>query len=216
MSSGLEPMDLPEGEQSKVLAKLVTVLTAKDSPYRAQYVAVWQSEGGESDSREPDFQGNFMNASLTHLGCIEALRLDSNERPVEVCFVPLDHLRGVAFVGSAMFRYAKLFYDDEREDEIVLVPLLYGISWRTSNDFDRDGSFTRFICHLPSGSNGLSFSIGVGHQDFLVEGDDQILFGLGSVGELMIALSTDDPRFEEKCRARGLDPEEARQLMGKQ
>ena len=39
--------------------------------------------------------------------------------------------------------------------------------------------------------------------------------GLGNIGEIMITLSVDDPRFEQKCRARGLDPAAVRADLAK-
>ena len=48
-----------------------------------------------------------------------------------------------------------------------------------------------------------------------MEGDGQSLFGLGSIGEIMIALYMNDPTFDQKCKARGLDPEAVRHFMKK-
>jgi hypothetical protein len=36
---------------------------------------------------------------------------------------------------------------------------------------------------------------------------------LGSIGEILIVLFMDDPKFDQKCRARGLDPEEVQGSM---
>ena len=208
MSEEIEPTEAPEGASQELIKELLAVLTSNDSPYRPRHVAVWQGKAGESDMRKPDLQGVLRNASLTHLGCVEVLRLDSHLQPVEICFVPFDSLRGIRFAGQALFRYAKLLYDDGRSEELVLVPLLYGVSWSTPNAFDQDGTLTRFLCTVHVEGHESQYSIGVGHQDFLIDGGGQTLFGLGSVGELMVALVTDDPRFAEKCRVRGLDPKE--------
>lgn len=59
----------------------------------------------------------------------------------------------------------------------------------------------------------MALVIGVGHQDFVMEGDRQTLFGLGSIGEIMITLSVDDLKFDQKCKARGFDPDEVRRSM---
>jgi len=213
MSDEITPMEAPEGPNQQLINKLLRLLLSEDSPYRRRHVAVRQRKAGEPEQRDPDLNGLFSNASLTHLGCLEVFRLGPDQAPVEVCFVPFDDLREVAFAGSTLFRYAKLFYDDGREDEVVLVPLLYGISWQTGNEFDRDGSLTRFVCHLLSEDGRRDLSIGVGHQDFVVEGEQHTLFGLGSVEELMVSLSVSDRRFEMKCRVRGLDPTEVRQSV---
>ena len=213
MSEEMEPTDAPEGPSRELVEKLLGLLTSESSPYRPRHVAVWQGRPGESASRQPDLQGVLRNASLTHLGCLEVLRLDGNERPVELAFVPLDDVQGIAFAGPGPFRYAKLLYDDGRPAEMVLAPLLYGISWSTPNSYDRDGTMTRFLCSMPIDGSVSRFSIGAGHQDCAIEQDGQVLFGLGSVGEFMVALAADDPKFTQKCKARGLDPDEILRSM---
>ena len=75
---------------------------------------------------------------------------------------------------------------------------------------------TRFICHIDAADVASGHSIGVGQQDFVVQQSERrSVIGLGSVGEIMIGLSMKDPKFEEKCRARGIDPAEARRSMQK-
>ena len=58
-----------------------------------------------------------------------------------------------------------------------------------------------------------NFVIGIGHQDFVMEGNGQPVFGLGSIGEIMIVLFLDDQKFNQKCKARGLDPDDVRWSM---
>lgn len=216
VSDDSEGVDAPEGPDRHLIVQLLQRLRAADSPYKERHVSVWQGNPGESDTREPNAEGKFRNASLTHLGSIEVIRLDAQDHPVSMSFVPLDDLRGAAFAPPAVFRFGRLFFDNQRADEFVLVPLLYGISWRTPNLFDRDGTMTRFISHVEVPGGQGAFSIGVGHQDFVVESRDgsQTLLGLGSVGEIMVGLTLDDPKFDAKCRARGLDPAEVRSSVG--
>jgi hypothetical protein len=130
-----------------------------------------------------------------------------------LAFISLDEIRGAIFANPALFRYGRLFFDDGRPDEFVLVPLLYGISWFSPHDFDLNGRSTRFICGINIDDDKPDFAIGVGHQDFVMEKNGQSLFGLGSIGEIMVALFVDDPKFDQKCRARGLDPDEVRSSM---
>jgi len=200
----------PEGETRDLCEALVEQLMREDSPYRPRYVLVWQGSSGQSNTREPDIRGPFRNASITHLGALEVVRLDEKERPRELAFVGLDELRGVAFGRPAVFRAAKLFYDDDRGEEIVLSPLLYGVSWDTPNAYYRDGSMTRFCCHIEIEGLPSRVAVGVGHQDYAVMGANggASLLGLGSVGELVVALSPDDPKLEQKCKARGMDPDQ--------
>jgi hypothetical protein len=203
----------PAGENRDLIVRLAKRLSSESSPYKPRHTAVWRGKAGESDKREPDLQGVFRNASITHLGCFEVIRLDSKQQPHKLAFISLDEMRGAVFAGSAFFRLGKFFFDDGRPDETLLVPLLYGISWLSSHDFDRNGSSTRFICAIEIGEDQQDLVIGVGQQDFVMEGDGQTLLGLGSIGEIMTALFVDDPKFDQKCRARGLDPDAVRQSM---
>lgn len=162
-------------------------------------------------------QGEFLNPSLTHLGCLEVYRVDAANQPTRLDFVGFDELSGVVFAPPDLVRAAKLFRDDGR-GEIVLVPLLYGLTWAIGNEFDRAGRMTRFVAHLDGeavGALGAS-GIGVGQQDFSVRGHDggSRLFGLGSVAELSFPLDMRDPRFDAKARARGIDPDEVRRNLG--
>jgi hypothetical protein len=208
-----EPLDAPPGDNRDLIMRLVTRLRSEASPYKARHVAVWQGEAGGSDQRKADLEGIFINASLTHLGCIEVIRFDSEQQPAELTFISLDEIRGAVFASPALFRSGKFFFDDGRPDEIVLVPLLYGISWLSPINFDQDGTATRFICAMETEEGKPAMTIGVGHQDFVIERDGQTLFGLGSIGELMVAIFVDDPKFDRKCKARGLDPKAVRQSM---
>ncbi|OAD21419.1 hypothetical protein THIOM_002812, partial [Candidatus Thiomargarita nelsonii] len=96
-----------------------------------------------------------------------------------------------------------------KKDEIVFVPIIYGLSWLSVNQFDHDGSMTRFCCHIVTNTGtNLGLGIGLGQQDFTITdfNGNQSLFGISSVGDIMVVLDTADPKFEIKCKARGLDP----------
>ena len=208
-----ESADAPSGENRDLIVKLITRLISETSPYKPRHVAAWQGKGGESEKRKEDLYGVLCNASLTHLGCIEVIRLDAEQQPTELAFISLDEIRGAVFDRTALFRTGMLFFDDSRPDEVVLVPLLYGISWLSPHDFDQDGRSTRFICAIETDDDKQNLVIGVGHQDFVMEGDRQPIFGLGSIGEIMVVLFWDDPKFDQKCKARGLDPDDVRRSM---
>jgi hypothetical protein len=193
-------------------------LLAADSPYRPRPAMVWQGQAAQPDTgQEPTLQGEFLNASLTHLGCLEVYRLDEAHQPTRTDFVGFGELSGVMLAPPNLIRAAKLFYEDGR-DEIVFVPLLYGLTWALGDEFDRAGRMTRFIGHLhDEGISALGASgTGVGQQDLCVHGRDggSSLFGLGSVAQLSFPLDVRDPRFDEKARARGIDPDEVRRQMG--
>ena len=201
------------GKNRDLIVKLVTELVSEASPYKPRHVAVWQGKAGESEKRMEDLYGVLCNASLTHLGCVEVIRLDAEQEPTELAFISFDEIRGAAFDRTALFRTGMLFFDDGRSDEVVLVPLLYGISWLSPHDFDQDGRSTRFICAIETDNDKQNLVIGVGQQDFVMEGNRQPVFGLGSIGEIMIVLFVDDPKFNQKCKARGLDPDDVRRSM---
>lgn len=63
-------------------------------------------------------------------------RLDSKQQPDKLAFISLDEIRGAVFASPVFFRLGKFFFDNGRPDETVLVPLLYGISWLSSHDFE--------------------------------------------------------------------------------
>ena len=204
--------DLTEGLDLRFWPALLAKLASPDSPYRPRPCSVWQGAAGASNSRDADLGGWFSNASLSHFGSLEVIRLDNQQKPKELAFVALDELRGVILAPSSIFRAVKLLYDDGRDDEIVWIPLLYGFSWQSSRQSDRDGRLTRFVSHTAVPGLKWPSGIGIGHQDFVIDNQDRgsTLFGLGSIAEIMVALEITDPKFDVKCRARGLDPERIR------
>jgi hypothetical protein len=190
-------------------------LLAPDSPYRPRDADVWQGELDPEGRRPPTVRGVLCNPSLTHLGSLEVLRLDGEQRPKELAFVAFGDLRTVAVAGSGAFRAARLFYDDGRPDEIVLVPLLYATSWHASSPYLRDGRMTKFLAHPPGDGPAARFGLGVGQQDLSAgEGEGQSAFGLASVASVTFLLDPADPRFESRCRARGIDPDELLPVVG--
>lgn len=207
----------PKGTAYELCRELVQRLLSQDSPYRVRHCNIWQGEAGQSGQRPPDLQGQLRNASLTHLGCLEVIHLGNQNQVRELSFIPFDDIRGVLFAQPSLFRAGKVLYEDSSE-EIVYIPLIYGVSWVTDIKYDHDGTMTRFRCHLPV--DGLDMhigiGIGIGHQDFLLtapEAEGEYLLGLGSIGEIMFASELNDPKFDQRCRSRGLDPSTVRRQM---
>lgn len=199
-------------ELSSAHRDVVGLLFGANGKCRSRHCVLGMGQAGKV---QKEHQGLLSNASVTHLGCLEVIRLGPSNEPKELAFVPLDDIRGAIFAAPSLFRGAKLFYDDGRPDEIVSVPLLYGLSWQTSNDFDHDGTMTRFCCHLEVEGQVQRSGIGLGQQDVAIQSEKggATLMGLGAVGEIMVALEMTDARFETKCRARGLNPEVIRRDM---
>jgi hypothetical protein len=189
-------------------------LLAPDSPCRPRYGMVWQGMLDPQERRQPDLEGDLVNPSLTHLGCLEVMRLNEQMQPRELAFVPFDDIHMLAFASPKLFRAARLFYDDGRPSEVVFVPLLYGLSWHNRSEYHRSGRLTSFFAYPGGDGPAAEFGMGLGQQDLSLKGKEQrTLFGLGSVAQLAFALDIADPRFDLKCRARGLDPDEVRRRM---
>jgi hypothetical protein len=216
-TSNLPPPD-PEANAALERCRLSAErLLSPGSPFRPRDADVWRGALDPEGRKPPTARGVLCNPSLTHLGSLEVLRLDAEQKPKELAFVAFDDLQTVAAAGPGAFRPARLFYDDGRPDEIVLLPLLYATSWRSSSPYLRDGRMTQFISHPPGGGPASPFGLGVGQQDFsITEGERPSMFGLGTVGQITFALDAADPRFALKCRARGLDPDEVLRGTGVQ
>jgi hypothetical protein len=193
-------VDAAPGPDAELCAALAARLRGPTSPYRPRLAFVFQRG---SASKEPSLRGPLTNASLTHLGALEVIRLEQDQRPTGVDFVPLDALHSVHIGPPSLFPPARLEYEEEGRSEVVALPLLYGPSWFTPRPRDRDGTETTFICHIKDVSSGL----GLGHQDFT---NGSSLFGLGSIEQIAFPLDVDAPDFEERCRKRGLDPAQVR------
>lgn len=134
--------------------------------------------------------------------------------------LPFDDIQGLLFANPSLVRAAKLFYEDQGKEEIILVPLIYGASWLTNNTFDQDGTMTRFCCNLRVEEFDRYVGIGIGHQDLLLTDaeskSEQTLVGLGSITVLRTDLELNDPRFDQKCKSRGLDPSVVRKQVAEE
>ncbi|MFO0628412.1 MAG: hypothetical protein U0325_22760 [Polyangiales bacterium] len=163
---GLAPDDVA------LCRKLVARLTADAGALRPRRATVTQAGG--------TLRGELINASLSHLGALEVLRADRDGQPM-VEFVPFSAIRSVELGAPETFREAVLRLEGAPDFPApVRVPLLYGVSWSSREELDRDGSMTRFVAHVPAVLGEHTLGLGIGHQDFMLSGD-AALFGLGSV-----------------------------------
>jgi len=163
-------------------------LTSEESPYRPSPVAVWQEEDKTTD-REPDIVGFLTNASLTHLGCLEVIRPDEHDNPTALGFVPFSDIHLLILQGRGPVRGGKIVYKDRRE-EIVGVPLLYGLSLHSQNPNDHNGSLTRMFSTLIV--HDAPLGIGLGHQDLtIISPHGPTVFGVGSVSMFVQAALAD-------------------------
>lgn len=186
------------------------------SPYLPRPAMIWQGKS-EPDS-EPNLQGRLLNPSYTHLGALEIYDVDADNQPIAINFVSFDELTGVLFGPPGIIRMAKLFFEGGGS-RIVQVPLLYGPTWSAGSEYERAGRMTRFVAHFAGEKTGIAgpAGIGVGQQDFIIQNASggANLFGLGSVAEISFPLEMSDPRFDERARARGIDPDKVRMAMAK-
>jgi hypothetical protein len=202
---------LGSGDET-LLRPLVERLLSEESPYRPRHGCLWQQSSPENDY---DLAGSLLNASLTHLGALEVLRLTPTHEPIAVDFLAFDDIWDLAMNRSQFFRPARVLLENGSE-EVVAVPMLYGLSWASESSMDQDGRMTRFERHFVTGMQQIpDLGIGLGQQDLTVskDGREKALLGLGSVQRLQFALNLADRSFDEKARGRGLDPAKIRASM---
>jgi hypothetical protein len=167
-------MDLPASPEAELYVQTATRLSSATSPFRPRQAVVTQRPRGEAPGKT--ITGELRNASATHFGALELIRLDKDNHPLALDFASFDELALVAVGPPSLFPPSKLQYRDGRT-EVACLPLLYGASWFSAQASDANGSMTRFVGHTPKVQGG----IGVGHQDFMCGG---VLFGLGSMQQL--------------------------------
>jgi len=149
-------------------------------------------------------KGMTSNASLTHLGAVEVIRLSTDEQtPDCIDFVTFGEIEQLNCVGTSQLRSA-LVTIEGRQPESVWVPLLYGLSWHSYNPSDRTGEVTRFILHSDLRVGPIT-GIGVGQQDFLTVAEGAKMIGFGGIRRLHVPLVSSDPDFEQRCRRRGIE-----------
>lgn len=178
-------------------------LLADTSPFKPQQAKIWQGKPGQPRQGRPGLVGACQNASLTHLGSLEVIRLDESQRPVTLDFVPFAEIARIVFGPSSLFRKAWIRYRDHSE-EIVWAPMLYELSSQSESEYIRDGRMTSFCCSVAT--TPMRPGIGLGQQDLMLSlgsRSGMSMFGMGSVSEMeMIG----DPNAPQK-RSDTQDPE---------
>jgi hypothetical protein len=227
LSSGLDPL------LHERVAGSAKALLGRRSPYRPRHGFAWLGDGPPEGDAVPysDFQGRIVNASLTHLGSVEVIRLDpSTLEPAALEFIAFDEImtlaRGPREDRSTPFVPARILREYGQGELVVLLPLRLGPSWFALEPKLLRGETTHEVGGLelrgladPSKSIGEPLDrrvlgIQVGPQrfevlsDYLQEGLGR--FELGDAYQISLAIDQDDPRFDDKCRGRGLDVEATR------
>lgn len=195
-------------------AKLAGMLLGATSPFRARNAMLWQGMLNPEVQRPPDLGGHLLNPSLSHLGCVEVLRLKDESIPNRLEFVPLHAIKGLYMATPGLFRAARLMEENGR-DEVVWLPALYGLSWRSRQSFDTDGTMTRFVMYTHEAASGRDFGIGIGQQDWeVIQEQGHQLVGINSVCELDMPIDVREAGWEAIARGRGIDPQEVRRQLG--
>src|SRR5689334_1868523 len=121
--------------RDRVAASAKTLL-GRRSPYRPRHGFAWLGDGPPEGDAVPysDFQGRTVNASLTHLGSVEVIRLEPTTlEPAAIEFVAFDDILTLARSprehGGTPFVPARILREYGQDELVVLLPLRHGLSW---------------------------------------------------------------------------------------
>ncbi len=227
-----EPALAPALERVRASAR---DLLRRRSPYRPRHGFAWLGDGPPEGDAIPysDFQGRTIHASISHLGALEVITLDERHEPAALAFVPFDELMTVIAaarepgVPQPPFRPARVLREYGLSEQVVLLPLRHGLTWfahepellRGASEASEhavapieleglgDASMTR-----PGSLRPLALRVGLQRLEVLSDYAEEGLgsFRLADCYQLSLAIDQDDPRFVDKCRGRGIDPEATR------
>lgn len=210
-------------------------LLAGRSPYRPRHGFVWLGAGPPPGDAVPysDLQGRIVNASLTHLGSLEVIGLDEQLEPDRLEFLDFDRILtisiGAGELGTtAPFRPARILFEYGLPERTVLLPLRYGLSWFAHEvELLRGRAEHQVAAHELRGLAGprratakldrrpLGVAVGPTRlevaSDYVEDGEGGLSrFRLADAYQISLAIDQDDPRFADKCRGRGIDPQATR------
>jgi hypothetical protein len=199
------------------------VLIGRRSSVRPRHAFTWLGAGPPEGDVIPysDLQGRTRNASLTHLGCLEVIALDEAFEPAHVEFLDFDQILTISLAAGeldteAAFRPARILREYGLDDRVVLLPLRYGLSWRSHEPEVLRGTAAHQVATIELGGR-RPLGITVGPQrlevlsDYQEDGDHGLsYFRLADAYQISFAIDQDDPKFADKCRGRGLDPDATR------
>jgi hypothetical protein len=200
----LELEDQGESQVSPEHARLIAHLCAPNSPYRPRHAFVWEGDGPPEGEDIPysTHQGRLANACLSHLGSLEVVSLDAQLQPKALEFVPLDEIMTIAATPTEDARGARLLMEYGKGERVVLLAQTYAPT--SALDITDPGEL-----RLPAPLEPTQL-LGAGPQrlrrlsDFAAEGLAE--FPLSNCYQVSLAIEAEDPRFEQKCRGRELDP----------
>ena len=200
----LELLDRDEIELSSEHARLITHLCAPNSPYRPRHAFAWEGDGPPEGDDIPysTHQGRLANACLSHLASLEVVTLDEKLQPKALEFLPFDELMTIAAAPTGDARGARLLMEYGKGERVVLLAESYGLE-----EALEVSELVELRLPPPLAPTQL---LGTGPQrlrrlsDFAAEGLAE--FPLSNCYQISLAIEAEDPRFEQKCRGRELDP----------
>jgi hypothetical protein len=154
----------PSWEIRLLLNKTTNKLLHDKSPYRPRYCEI------EFDilTRQKHFKrisGVLMNASLTHLGSIEVIRINPELHPVSIDFIPLERVHSIMNNTKG----ALVTYTDKKEKDICYLASHYFYSSACHQFINREQ--TDYIYILKQDNHNYLPGIGLGVQEFMINGE---------------------------------------------
>ena len=198
---------LYDGEYAAHLQRMGNMLLVPQSPYAQRFARVWMNPlEGMYHETPPTYKGYLANASLSHLGGLEAIPTNENNEPTgKLEFIPFDEIFRIVFLNGGSVRLAQITFEYDREEETYWVPCNYGYSLKHNKEI---GDMTLFgqkiVLNDILGQKGLGFGV----QDMWLTDDngENVLFGLPGVAIIEFALDRKDPNVTRKALARGINP----------
>src|SRR5262249_36967356 len=157
-----------------------------------RFALIWTGQSPPNDRRSPDLQGLLCNPSLTHLGCLEVVRVDDNNPP-EIVFIAFADIRKLALGEPTVFRAVNITYEDGRADEFAFVPLMYGLTGRSPSDDILTGRKSRFVAFLGGDGPASAYGIGLGQQNLMIRQD-----GVGPAPEYGVGFGQQNFMFRQE------------------
>ncbi|MBN2442849.1 MAG: hypothetical protein JXJ04_15940 [Spirochaetales bacterium] len=143
------------------LQKTLAMLLSDESPYVPQ-----QSEiKFDILTRHKEFKkltGILMNGSLTHLGSIEIVNVDSELTPLSISFLPLTHIKSIMINSKGTL----ISYRNKKEKDICYLASHYYVS-KESRKYINSNE-TEYICTKEYENDHNEYGIGLGPQELVI------------------------------------------------
>lgn len=155
---------IPGRETIQLLQRTTNMLLGGKSPYRPRQGEIEFDILTRQGSLKK-FTGVLMNASLTHLGSIEVVWVDSDLNPVSMDFLPLDQLQSIMNNTKG----ALITYKNKKEKDICYLATHYFFSPACKKYINN--TQTEYVYPLYE-ANSEEPGIGLGVQEFVIIQDN--------------------------------------------